>query len=242
MVKVVVIATAMSCSLILIILDISKSLVHKRIIEKELEGFGMRLNKTPPNIIFKKKDKGGIHINVAPGYELVETDEETVESILKEYRHLNCSLHIRCNATADDVIDILVGNRKYVAALYVMNKIDVISLEELEVVSQIPYHVPISGKDRWNIDGLVESIWDSMDLTRVYTKPKGCMPDFDEPVMLSKSRRTIENFINKIHKTLLTQFKHALVWGTSVKYYPQVCGLDHVLEDEDVVQIVKKVA
>jgi hypothetical protein len=31
-----------------------------------------------------------------------------------------------------------------------------------------------------------------------------------------------------------------LVWGTSARHYPQHCGLGHVLQDEDVVQIVKK--
>lgn len=31
-----------------------------------------------------------------------------------------------------------------------------------------------------------------------------------------------------------------LVWGTSARHYPQHCGLAQMLEDEDVVQIVKK--
>ncbi len=35
-------------------------------------------------------------------------------------------------------------------------------------------------------------------------------------------------------------FSSALVWGTSVKHVPQKVGKDHVLEDEDVVQIVKQ--
>jgi ribosome-interacting GTPase 1 len=33
--------------------------------------------------------------------------------------------------------------------------------------------------------------------------------------------------------------KHALVWGTSAKHHPQIVGKDHVLDDEDVVQIIK---
>lgn len=33
----------------------------------------------------------------------------------------------------------------------------------------------------------------------------------------------------------------ALVWGSSVKHQPQKVGIEHVLNDEDVVQIVKKV-
>lgn len=58
-----VIAVARTCSLIYVVLDVLKPLVHKRIIEKELEGFGIRLNKQPPNITFRRKDKGGINFN-----------------------------------------------------------------------------------------------------------------------------------------------------------------------------------
>lgn len=39
----------------------------------------------------------------------------------------------------------------------------------------------------------------------------------------------------------ITLFYSALVWGSSVKHQPQKVGKDHVLNDEDVVQIVKKV-
>jgi len=60
-----VIAVARTCSLILICLDILKPLGHKKLIEYELEGFGIRLNKEPPNITFRKKDKGGINLTCA---------------------------------------------------------------------------------------------------------------------------------------------------------------------------------
>lgn len=57
-----VIAVAKTCHLIFIVLDVNKPLVDKRVIENELEGFGIRINKSPPNIVFRKKDKGGIAI------------------------------------------------------------------------------------------------------------------------------------------------------------------------------------
>jgi uncharacterized protein len=50
---------ARTCNLIFIVLDVLKPLHDKRIIEAELEGFGIRLNKKPPNITVRKKDKGG---------------------------------------------------------------------------------------------------------------------------------------------------------------------------------------
>lgn len=48
-----VISTARTCNLILIVLDSLKPITHKRLIEHELEGFGIRLNKKPPNIQFR---------------------------------------------------------------------------------------------------------------------------------------------------------------------------------------------
>jgi uncharacterized protein len=57
-----VIAVAKTCHLIFIVLDVNKPLTDKRVIEQELEGFGIRINKEPPNITFRKKDKGGINI------------------------------------------------------------------------------------------------------------------------------------------------------------------------------------
>lgn len=76
---------------------------------------------------------------------------------------------------------------------------------------------------------------------RVYTKPKGKLPDFGDPVVLKKSKCTVEDFCNRIHKAIMKNFKYALVWGVSSKHRPQRVGKDHVLQDEDIVQIVKKV-
>jgi ribosome-interacting GTPase 1 len=43
-----------------------------------------------------------------------------------------------------------------------------------------------------------------------------------------------------IHRDLEKNFGYALIWGKSVKHKPQRVGKKHVLEDEDVVQIMAK--
>ena len=54
---------------------------------------------------------------------------------------------------------------------------------------------------------------------------QGKLPDYNDPVVLSMDRATMEDFCNRIHKTFIKQFKHALVWGTSTKHRPQkVCA------------------
>lgn len=233
-----VIAVARTCSLILIVLDAAKSMNHKRLLEKELEGFGIRLNKTPPNITFSRKDKGGI--TVTHTVPLTNLDEDIIKSICHEYRISNASFSIRCDATVDDIIDVIEGNRIYIPCLYVLNKIDQITIPELDILSQVPHYVPISAHHEWNLDLLLERIWQYLDLLRIYTKPHGKIPDYDEPVILKRHHGKIEDFCLKIHKSLLEQFKYALVWGASVKHNPQKVGKEHVLADQDIVQIVKQ--
>lgn len=121
-----VIAVARTCNLIVIVLDATRPMQHKRIIEHELEGFGIRLNKTPPDITFRRKEKGGVAIS-----RMVDTDrvsDETIKAILKEYRISNADILLKCDATEDDIIDVVEGNRKYIPCLYALNKIDAITL------------------------------------------------------------------------------------------------------------------
>ena len=51
----------------------------------------------------------------------------------------------------------------------------------------------------------------------------------------------VEVFCKKIHRQLINDFKYGWVWGKSVKFNPQKVGKAHVLMDEDVIQIVKKI-
>ena len=114
--------------------------------------------------------------------------------------------------------------------------------------------------------------WDKLQLVRVYTKPKGKMPDYTAPVVLRSTKCTVEDFVsftrsgrslapayahessprhqarrqvqianhsirfqcNAIHKTIVEQFKVAIVYGKSVKHQPQRVGLSHELTDEDI--------
>lgn len=234
-----VIAVARTCGLIFIVLDVLKPLGDKRLIEHELEGFGIRLNKKPPNMHFRKKDKGGINLQcLVPQSEL---DLPLVKSILSEYKIHNADIILREDATSDDLIDMVEGNRVYIPCIYLLNKIDQISIEELDIIYKIPHCVPISAHHKWNFDDLLEIMWDYLQLIRIYTKPKGQLPDYETPIVLPQASRTIEDLCQKIHKTLIKEFKYALVWGTSVKHNPQKVGKEHVLNDEDVVQILKKV-
>ena len=48
--------------------------------------------------------------------------------------------------------------------VYVLNKIDAISIEELDLLDRVPHYVPISAKDEWNLDELMAKIWEYLNL------------------------------------------------------------------------------
>ena len=134
------------------------------------------------------------------------------------------------------------GTCVYIPAVYVMNKIDQISIEELDIISNIPHNCPVSAHHNWNLDGLLETIWDHLGLTRCYTKPRGQIPDYNEPVIMKAvPQPTIQSFCDKLHRQLMKDFKYAWVWGSSVKHNPQKVGKEHILDDEDIIQVVKKI-
>lgn len=172
----------------------------------------------------------------------------------------------------------------YIPCIYALNKIDQLTLEELDVIDKIPHYVPISAHLEWNLDGLLEKMWEYLSLTRMYLTP-----DLKriEPATHHCARRTVtrsleDRFLTTRHlsssvvtlalwKTSVTGFTRAcslssnsahhpssttaqctsslillfrcnsaLVWGSSVKHNPQRVGKEHVLNDEDVIQIVKR--
>jgi ribosome-interacting GTPase 1 len=86
--------------------------------------------------------------------------------------------------SSDEFIDVVEGSRVYMPCVYALNKIDAITMEELDVLDKIPHYVPISSHYKWNLDGLMDKVFEYLAITRVYTKPKGQMPDYSAPVIL----------------------------------------------------------
>ena len=52
-----------------------------------------------------------------------ELDLDIVKSILAEYRIHNADVTLRYDANADDLIDVIEGNRAYIPCIYLLNKI-----------------------------------------------------------------------------------------------------------------------
>jgi ribosome-interacting GTPase 1 len=67
-----------------------------------------------------------------------------VTDIMHEYKMHNAHVTFRGDYDVDELIDVIEGNRKYCKCLYVYNKIDTISIEEVDEISSEPLNACIS--------------------------------------------------------------------------------------------------
>lgn len=77
----------------------------------------------------------------------------------------------------DQFIDVVQGNRVYMNCIYAYNKIDQISIEEIDRLARMPHTMVMSCEMKLNMDYLLEKIWEYLALVRVYTKKPGNAPD-----------------------------------------------------------------
>ncbi len=231
-----VISVARSVDLILLILDVFET--NLDVLTEELESAGVRLNKRPADITLTKTDRGGITVNTT--VELTKMDIELAEDILKEYGIVNGTLVIREDITEDDLIDFLAGNRVYTKAIAVLNKIDLVTPEYVEKLRnrfggwKI---IPVSAEKGTGMEELKEAIYQNLELINIYLKPQGGKADLDEPLVVKKGS-TVEMVCNSLNRDFVEKFRYARVWGKSAKFDGQQVGLNHVVEDGDILNIV----
>ncbi|NHJ47419.1 MAG: TGS domain-containing protein [Asgard group archaeon] len=107
-----------------------------------------------------------------------------------------------------------------------------------ELLTKAKWEVyPTAYNNEEALEKLKESLFNLLKVIRVYTKPPGKKPNLDEPFIIRRGA-TIGNVAEKIHSSFIDRFRYAKIWGTSGQYDGQQVGLDHILHDEDVIELV----
>jgi hypothetical protein len=233
-----IISAVRNADLVLFMID-AQHRDHLDLMAAELYEDGLRLNENRPDVVINKKGQGGI--TVASPISLSHLDKKLIKDIASEYV-TNADIVIREDITEDQLIDVFIGNRSYIPALVLINKIDLISKDDLsnrmKYISDSGWDViSVSALENIGIDKLKEKIFSKLKLIRIYMKPVGKAPDLNEPLILKKNS-TIEDACKKIHRDFKKKFRYATVSGPSAKHDSQKAGLDHILKDEDILTIV----
>lgn len=232
-----VLSVARNADLILLVLDVFQP-AQTSTLRKELYEIGIRLNSRSPNVTIEPSSQGGLGITAT--CTLTKISEATIRAILNVYKIHHANVIIREDITDDQLIDVATGNRRYIPALTVLNKVDLVSSKYVEEVRKriSDDFIPVSADQNLNIEGLKEAIYNRLNFIRVYLKPRNGSPDFDEPLILTAGS-TISDVCMRIHRQFAGDAKYAMVSGSSVRFSPQRVGLNHVLNDRDVVTILK---
>ncbi|MCZ7357646.1 MAG: GTP-binding protein [Candidatus Methanoperedens sp.] len=229
-----VLAVVRNADLAVILLDVFQP-VHHDILVQELYDAGIRVNSRPPDVTIVKKPKGGISVNSTVDLNL---DDDTIKVILGEYRIHNANVVIRENITIDQLIDAILGNRKYIPAIVVINKIDLADEQMLEECNEkFPDALLISADKKVHIEELKEKLYQELGFIRIFLKPQGQPPDLNEPLIV-RYGSTIGDICDKLHRDFRNRFRYAQIWGDSAKHKGQRTGLDHVLYDNDILTII----
>jgi ribosome-interacting GTPase 1 len=201
-------------------------------IKSELYNAGIRINKQPPDMKVEKKGRGGINISTTVDLEI---QEETIKQMMQQRGYTNAEVVIREEMDLDRFVDGLMRNRKYVPAITVVNKADMLSDEKRKEFEE-EYDLLISAESGDNLEKLKDEIFSGLGLIRVYMKEKGEEPDKGEPLILTEGD-TVEDALEFLPGDMKDRFKKAKVTGESSKFPQQKVGVEHELMDEDILEL-----
>jgi ribosome-interacting GTPase 1 len=162
--------------------------------------------------------------------------------MVREYGIVNADVVVREDATADQVVDVLAGNRVYVPAVVALNKIDSQTRRLVDDAVKMfnsrgfPV-VPVSAQKGIGIEKLKDHLYDSLKFINVFLKPQGGEADLKEPLVLTTGS-TVGDVCDHLHRDFRRRFRYALVSGASAKFANQVVGIDHKLADGDILTVV----
>ena len=210
-----VLAVLQSADLVVIVVDTLRPTVYKVILHEVYDSH-LRLNAKKPDVKIKKTSKGGIRIGST--LRLHHLTNEMIQSICKEMHISNADIVIRSDITVDEFIDAIEGNKRYISALTVLTKSDLVSEEELvRIRKEVSADICISTTTGSGISELKELIYQKLRLIRVYCKEVSKKADLTVPLIIFQGA-TIQDLCTKLHRDFVTKFAFAKVWGKSAKF------------------------
>lgn len=230
-----VLGVVRNCDLILILVDALYP-SHYEAILKEVYETGVRVNQIKPDVRIIKKERGGLGIGCT--VKLTKIDKKTISDIAREMKLNNADILIRTDIDADQFIDVIEGNRKYVKQLTIITKIDLVDEEKLKkLCEKIKPDVLVSAEKGIGIEELRDKIFDKLGFIRIYLKEVNKPADMKEPLIMFKGC-TIGDVCSKLHRDFVDKFRFARIWGESAKFDAQIFRkLEKELSDEDILEL-----
>jgi len=225
---------------LLIVLDATREVIAEfDDVRNILEDTGILLSKPRGRVVIEAYRSGKQGLRFTLMGKLINGTLDDVRKLLEEYRIHNAHVKIYGEVALDDIEQALFENTAYKPSIVFINKVDLVKdvnsqIEDVVKASNLPVITgsALTGQGLGNIGGV---IFNQLELVRVYTKSPNTPPS-KKPLVLRKGA-TIYDVAESIHKDFVKNFLYAKVWGKSAKYPGERVGLDHQVEDRDIVEI-----
>jgi hypothetical protein len=93
----------------------------------------------------------------------------------------------------------------------------------------------VSAETSQGLEALRRTIYDGLNIVRVYCKPPGEDPSMKSPVVLPRGSTVVE-MAESIHKDFAHQLKYARIWGSG-KFDGQRVQRDYIVQEGDIIEI-----
>jgi len=226
-------SAARNADVIALVIDVSADPLQQiQVLVDELGAVGIRLNQRQPKITVQRRSIGGIEIR---GAEMVEGGEAEIKRILQDHRIRNAFVVVEEPVKSEEIEEVLDESVVYRRAFIILTKYD-----QSETAAKLRLLERKLGNSfqivtvEAAVKGLKKSIYENLDLIRVYTK----RPDEEpakRPIVLPRGS-TVLQVARAVHKDFEKSLKFARVWG-STRFLGQQVSRGYVLQDKDIVEL-----
>ncbi len=230
------------CDGLIILVDLTSSPQHQlELIIKALEEADISIQK-PLSRVEVIQTKGAGEIRIATTSTQSSLSHEQIRELLHSYGVGNALVRIYGSASIGDVEDAVLENvTLYKPTLLVANKIDLYSAREIssKFSGNLPASLPtaitscLTGQGLTAIGG---KLFESLGLIRVYTREPNESKPSDHPFVVHAGT-TVRELAGSIHTNLAERYRYSRIWGSTSKFAGERVGPEHVLGDQDIVEI-----
>ncbi len=236
-----------SCDLICVCIDLSRNYEEQmNPLLNELNNARIRINIPPPPITIEKTGSNKIQVLylTSEAKNINENLDELTEKI-KEIVHegglRNAIVRIYGRITLEKVVDALNPSIVYKKAIIIGTKGDLAHTQEVfenlkKLYSEtFPIIIGTSIKKSEFPDNFGEILLKYLDKIRIYTMNSGIIAE--KPLIIDKENATVKEVANKIHRSFVELFDHAIVIREADRQKRKKVGTEYQLKDNDVIEL-----
>ncbi len=236
-----------SCDLICICIDLSRNYEEQmNLLLNELNNANIRINISPPPITIEKTGSNKIQVLYLTSEakninENLDELTERIKEIVHEGGLRNAIVRVYGRITLEKVVDALNPSIVYKKTIIIGTKGDLAHTQEVfenlkKLYSEtFPIIIGTSVKKSEFPDNFGEILLKYLDKIRIYTMNSGIIAE--KPLIIDKENATVKEVANKIHRSFVELFDHAIVIREADRQKRKKVGTEYQLKDNDVIEL-----